>query len=81
MAKPDQFFNEGYEFSIRNMVDHVIDTEGPIHEDILARRIARHHGFKKAGSRIRERVLGIASGPAEGPLSNRQVGFIGRKIQ
>jgi very-short-patch-repair endonuclease len=60
MAKPDQFFNEGYEFSIRNMVEHVIDTEGPIHEDILARRIARHHGFKKAGSRIRERVLGIA---------------------
>ena len=28
-------------------------------------RIARHHGFKKAGSRIRERVLGIAKSRRE----------------
>jgi very-short-patch-repair endonuclease len=59
-AKPEQFFNDDYEYTIRNMIDHVIDTEGPIHESVLVRRIARHHGFKKAGSRIRERVLAIA---------------------
>ena len=59
-AKPEQFFNDHYEFTVRKMIDHVIDTEGPVHEDVLARRIARHHGFKKAGSRIRDRVLGIA---------------------
>ena len=49
-AKPDQFFND----------DYVIDTEGPLHESVLVRRIARHHGFKKAGCRIRERVSAIA---------------------
>ena len=52
--------NDDYEYTIRNMIDHVIDTEGPIHESVLVRRIARHHGFKKDGSRIRERVLAIA---------------------
>lgn len=42
------------------MIDHVIDTEGPIHEDVLVRRIARHHGFRRAGRQIRERVLALA---------------------
>ena len=59
-AKPDKFFDEDYESTLRKMVDHVIDTEGPIHTDILTRRIARHHGWKKAGSRIRERILSFA---------------------
>ena len=42
------------------MIDHVIDTEGPVHEEVLIRRIARHHGFKRAGRLIQERVLQLA---------------------
>ena len=33
---------------------------GPIHEEILARRIARYHGFKKTGRKIRELVSRLA---------------------
>ena len=50
----------GNRFTLQKMIDHVIDTEGPIHEDILSRRIARHHRWKKAGSKIREYILSIA---------------------
>ena len=42
------------------MIDHVIDSEGPIHQDVLVRRVARHHGFRRAGRQIRERVIEIA---------------------
>jgi hypothetical protein len=42
------------------MIDHVIDTEGPIHEDVLVRRIARHHGFQRAGRQVRNIVIEIA---------------------
>ena len=42
------------------MIDHVIDTEGPIHEDVLVRRIARHHGFHRAGRQIRDIVVDLA---------------------
>ena len=42
------------------MLDHVIDIEGPIHEDVLVRRIARHHGFRRAGRQIRDVVLNLA---------------------
>ena len=44
------------------MIDHVIDSEGPIHQDVLVRRVARHHGFRRAGRQIRERVIEIAKG-------------------
>ncbi len=60
VAEQDQFFNDNYRFTLQKMIDHVIDTEGPIHEDILSRRIARHHRWKKAGSKIREYILSIA---------------------
>ncbi|NQY82974.1 MAG: DUF3320 domain-containing protein, partial [Alphaproteobacteria bacterium] len=69
-SKQDQFFNEHYEPTLRKMIDHVIDTEGPIHEDILARRIARHHGWKKAGSKIRKHILSIAQKWCESTREN-----------
>ncbi|MDX9755242.1 MAG: DUF3320 domain-containing protein, partial [bacterium] len=59
---PDEnlFYLEEYEDRLAKMVCHVIETEGPIHEDVLVRRIARHHGFKRAGRQIREIVLKLA---------------------
>lgn len=38
------------------MVRHVVEVEGPILDTVLARRIARAHGFARAGARIQERV-------------------------
>ena len=59
-ADPDRFHSGEYTRHLNAMIDHVIDSEGPIHEDVLVRRIARHHGFLRAGRQIRERVLEIA---------------------
>ncbi len=56
----DRFYDDAYDQRLIAMIDHVIDVEGPIHEDVLVRRIARHHGFKRAGRLIRERVLNLA---------------------
>ncbi len=60
-ADPKQFHADDYSRRLNKMIDHVIDTEGPIHEDVLVRRIARHHGFRRAGRQIRERVLVLAT--------------------
>jgi len=59
-ADPERFYSEEYKPQLSAMIDHVIDTEGPIHEDILVRRIARHHGFQRAGRQIRDTVLTLA---------------------
>ena len=59
-AEPAQFHLDEYSNRLSAMIDHVIDTEGPIHQDVLVRRIARHHGFRRAGRQIRERVIEIA---------------------
>lgn len=57
---PDAFYSEEYEPHLTAMIDHVIDTEGPLHEEVLVRRIARHHGFKRAGRQIRDIVIKLA---------------------
>ena len=57
---PDAFYTAEYQPHLQSMIDHIIDAEGPIHEDILIRRIARHHGFQRAGNQIREIVITMA---------------------
>lgn len=57
---PDMFYTEEYGPRLSTMIDYIIDTEGPIHEDVLVRRIARHHGFQRAGRQIRDIVIEIA---------------------
>ena len=59
-ADPDLFHSDEYSQRLSAMIDHVIDSEGPIHQDVLVRRVARHHGFGRAGRQIRERVIEIA---------------------
>ncbi len=58
--EPDMFYSDEYQPRLSAMIDHVIDTEGPIHEDVLVRRIARHHGFQRAGRQIRDIVINLA---------------------
>ena len=56
----DQFYSEGYEKRLSAMIDHVIDTEGPVHEAMLIRRIARHHGVQRVSNQFREAVTALA---------------------
>lgn len=60
-ADPELFYRGEYDPVLIEMVRHVIEQEGPIHEDVLVRRVARRHGFQRAGRQIRERVVQLAA--------------------
>jgi very-short-patch-repair endonuclease len=57
---PDAFFLAGYEPQLKRMVEYVTEVEGPVLDTVLARRIARGHGWQRTGGRIQERVNAIA---------------------
>ncbi|GAA0594263.1 DUF3320 domain-containing protein [Caenispirillum bisanense] len=59
-ADANVFFEATYDDTLLAMVARVITEEGPVREDILARRIARAHGWVRTGGRIRDRVSEIA---------------------
>ncbi|NJC46751.1 UNVERIFIED_ORG: very-short-patch-repair endonuclease [Xanthomonas campestris] len=59
-ANPDRFFDDDYNDTLLAMIAHVIDHEGPVLDALLARRIARAHGWVRTGGRIRERVFQLA---------------------
>lgn len=56
----EMFFESSYDELLQQMVEWVAQREGPILDAVLARRIARAHGFQRTGSRIQERVAKIA---------------------
>jgi very-short-patch-repair endonuclease len=56
----NRFFENGYDTVLQPMVEWVIEREGPILDAVLARRIARAHGFQRTGGRIQERVEALA---------------------
>ena len=60
-VKPDAFFERSYDAPLSKMIVHVVETEGPVLDAVLARRIARAHGWQRTGSRIQERVLSLAT--------------------
>jgi len=69
---PDAFLDPAYDETLATMIEHVIAVEGPVREDVLAKRIARAHGWARTGARIRERVAEVA---AKGhPSSKEDVG-------
>ena len=55
VATPAQarFYDRDYRPILRQMVDHIVETEGPIYFDVLVDRISRAHGFQRAAERIR----------------------------
>jgi len=61
-ADADAFYDAAYDTRLGAMVEHVVEQEGPVHEDVLVWRIAGHHGFRRAGRQIRQRVLDLAEG-------------------
>jgi very-short-patch-repair endonuclease len=56
----DRFFDVDYEETLAKLIDRCVSIEGPIRDDVLARRVGSLHGFGKAGSHIREHVASIA---------------------
>ncbi len=65
---PGAFFDTAYDPVLARMIAHVVEVEGPV----LARRIARAHGWQKTGSRIRERVDALAT--QNHPATQEEVG-------
>ena len=59
-ANADQFFEAGYDATLRDMIAHVVEVEGPVRSDVLAKRIARAHGWSRTGARIQDRVFALA---------------------
>ncbi|MFJ2318772.1 DUF3320 domain-containing protein [Pseudomonas sp. NPDC087817] len=57
---PDRFFDAGYTPVLEQMIEYVINEEGPVLDVVLARRIARSHGWVRTGARIRDRVDQLA---------------------
>jgi hypothetical protein len=50
------------------MVDHVVETEGPIYFDVLVDRIARAHGFMRSGETV-QKIVGSSLGRGRFPTS------------
>jgi very-short-patch-repair endonuclease len=59
--EPTQLYEESYRESLQEMIRVLVNTEGPIHELLLLQRIARVHSFKRAGTKMLERVNELAS--------------------
>ena len=56
----DAFFDSAYDTVLRTMIAHVVEVEGPVLDAVLARRIARAHGWQRTGARIQARVEALA---------------------
>jgi very-short-patch-repair endonuclease len=56
---PGEFYDEGYDATLMNLIGLTLKVEAPIADDLLVQRIARAHDFKRAGRIIRERVLAL----------------------
>jgi hypothetical protein len=59
-VNPARFFEGSYDGVLSRMVKIVVEAEGPIRDDVLCRRIARHHGWQRTGGRIVDRVMSLA---------------------
>ncbi|MBD8568351.1 DUF3320 domain-containing protein [Pseudomonas syringae] len=59
-VNPDLFFETEYTPLLQSMIAHVVNEEGPILNTVLARRVARAHGWVRTGARIRDRVDQVA---------------------
>lgn len=58
----DQIYQTDYKHVLEQMVDHVLEIEGPIYEEMLIERIARAHKKERAGRIIQDIVAGAIAG-------------------
>ena len=57
---PDLFYEAEYTHILESLVQTIVDIEAPIRIDVLARRVASAHGFKKTGRKILDIVSRVA---------------------
>jgi hypothetical protein len=57
----DLFYEPRYASVLQLMVEWVVQHEGPVLDTVLARRLARAHGFQRTGNRIQGTIEQIAS--------------------
>ena len=58
---PDGFHEASEYRNLSKMIEHIVESEGPVVLNVLADRVARAYGFKRTGARILKRVKGLAS--------------------
>ena len=51
-----RFFDVDYTPILRRIILTIVESEGPIRLDGLARKVAQQHGWQRTGRRIQERV-------------------------
>lgn len=57
--EPESFYSPSYEPFLAKMIASILHAEAPIRDEILVRKIARAHGFQRAGARIVETITSI----------------------
>jgi very-short-patch-repair endonuclease len=57
---PERFYDPRYDTALAALITHVLTAEAPITESLLVQRIARAHGFQRAGRIIRDRIMELA---------------------
>ncbi|CAK0751400.1 hypothetical protein CCP3SC15_1770006 [Gammaproteobacteria bacterium] len=57
---PQAFGDSAYDSTLERMIAHVVEVEGPVLDSVLARRIARAHGWQRTGAHIQRRVDALA---------------------
>lgn len=70
LFQPDRerFYEVDYRAHLRKMVEHLVETEGPIYFDVLVERVARAHGFQRSGETV-QKVIDAALGRHRYPCS------------
>lgn len=66
-VKADAFFDSGYDTVLLAMIAHVVEVEGPVLDTVLARRIARAHGWQRTGRGFRSGLRGWRGRRTERP--------------
>jgi very-short-patch-repair endonuclease len=56
-----KFFDASADGPLGQMIEQIVELDGPIRDSVLARRIARAHGWQRTGARIQERVTSLAA--------------------
>jgi len=56
---PECFYEPSYDTDLVALIDHVLAVESPIAETLLVQRIARAHGFQRAGRIIHDRIMAL----------------------
>ena len=58
-ANQARFYDDDYAEELRQLAVSIVNSHGPIRDDVLVRELARAHGFARTGSRIKQRVIDL----------------------